>query len=177
MVPFSEPLIKHGHHLEQELQTGLTSLAAITTMLCWVLENMSRFSLSTGSAEKYLFECSGISSEQARGEKHKNRHQFCSLVRPKGTSLYLHNPNMPSVTKAFLPSSQEEDRPFPCLPILPHPLCGHDKFGLDYPFTIPQGQRPAADSGPSLYSEEAHSQPPYDLVLEADGMPASFIVQ
>jgi hypothetical protein len=36
MVPFSEPLIKHGHHLKQELQTGLTSLAAVTAMLCQV---------------------------------------------------------------------------------------------------------------------------------------------
>lgn len=67
------------------------------------------------------------------------RHQFCSLVRPKVTSLYLRNPNMPSVTKGFLPSSQEEDKPFPWLPILPHALCGRDKFGLGYHFTIPRG--------------------------------------
>lgn len=103
-------------------------------------------------------------------------HQSCSLVRPKGASLYLHNLYMPSVTKGFLPSSQEEDKPFPCLPVLPHPCCGRDNFGLDYHFTIPpdQGQL-LTQVHPSILRKHIPNLP-YDLVLEADGTPASCMV-
>lgn len=145
-------------------------------MLCHVIANMARLSPGISGVKKIFLNAQAFPLRAGPRPERRNIkmdawHQFCcSPVRPKGTSLYLHVPNMPSVTKGFLPSSQEENKS------LSFTAC----------FTLPTLWPWQAWSWLSIYISE-RTRPAQDcwhrsillfcdLALEADGVPASFTV-